>query len=209
MVSTVDPVGSGFVASLARPGGNITGSSSAVGDYSPKLFELIMTVVPGVSRVAVLGTEAATNLKPVLQAVRENAQKTGVAVVPAVVTSPPTPQAIAQVFDAMIKAGARAVVVAGNPAIMAHRHQIASLALKHRLPAISQYREMAAAGVLMSYGADRSENIRQTRLRGPHPQGYQTQRASRCAADAATLHHQHQDRASHRPRHFTQSNRPD
>jgi putative ABC transport system substrate-binding protein len=53
------------------------------------------------------------------------------------------------------------VIIAGNPILLGHRDQIATLALRHRLPSISQYREMAAAGALMSYGPDRSEFLRQ------------------------------------------------
>ena len=147
MTSAGDPVRSGFVKSLARPGGNITGLSIMSGDTGAKLLELLRSVVPKLSRVAML-TPSAT-YGPLSKGVQAAAQKAGVKTLMAVAS---TPQEIENAFSMMVREKADAVFV-GSPSVFAQQHrQIAELALKYRLPSLFQDRVTVEAGGLMSYG---------------------------------------------------------
>jgi putative ABC transport system substrate-binding protein len=149
IAASVDPVGSGFVKSLARPGGNITGLSLATSDFSPKHLELLMTVVPKLSRVAVLVSPDNSAHPGVLKSIQATAQKLGVQVLP---VSAPTPDDIERGFAMMKRERAEAVIVAADAFFVLQRRQIVELALKHRLASMATNREYAAAGGLMSYG---------------------------------------------------------
>ena len=147
MTSAGDPVRSGFVKSLARPGGNITGLSIMSGDTGAKLLELLRSVVPKLSRVAML-TPSAT-YGAMLQSVQATAQKTGVKTL---VAEASTPQEIENAFSMMVREKADAVIV-GSPTTFAQQHrQIAELALKYRMPSMFQDRVTAENGGLISYG---------------------------------------------------------
>jgi putative tryptophan/tyrosine transport system substrate-binding protein len=87
MAYSTDPVGNGLVASLVRPGGNITGLASSSDDSSPKQVELLATVVPNISRVGLLGNPNSTNYLPVLKSAQNAAQKAGLSFVPVEVRS--------------------------------------------------------------------------------------------------------------------------
>ena len=149
IAASVDPVGSGFVKSLARPGGNITGLSLATSDFSPKHLELLMTVVPKLSRVAVLVSPDNSAHPGVLKSIQAAAQKLGVQVLP---VSARTPEDIERGFAVMKREHAEAVIVAADAFFVLQRRQIVELALKHRLASMAPNREYAAAGGLMSYG---------------------------------------------------------
>jgi len=153
MTSAGDPVGSGFVKSLARPGGNITGLSVMSGDTSAKLLELLRSVVPKLSRVAML--TPSTTYGPLSKGVQAAAQKAGVKTLMAEAS---TPQEIENAFSMMGREKADAVIV-GSPTTFAQQHrQIAELALKYRMPSMFQDRVYVEAGGFMSYGQKFTEN---------------------------------------------------
>ena len=147
MTSAGDPVRSGFVKSLARPGGNITGLSIMSGDTGAKLLELLRSVVPKLSRVAVL-TPSATH-GAISQSVQATAQKAGVKTL---VAEASTPQEIENAFSTMVREKADAIIV-GSPSVFGQQHrQIAELALKYRMPSMFQDRVTVENGGLISYG---------------------------------------------------------
>jgi putative ABC transport system substrate-binding protein len=159
MATSTDPVGNGFVASLARPGGNTTGLASSQEDYAPKHLDLLMTAVPNLSRVGVLmnpdGTSRASKLKITL-ATAEKAHLTPVLV------EARDEQDIAKAFLALTRERVGAVMVFADPLFMTQRQQIAELALQHRLPTIFARREYVEAGGLMSYGESVAEFYRRS-----------------------------------------------
>src|SRR6266705_1057430 len=147
MASTGDPVGSGFVKSLARPGGNITGLSNMAGDIAAKFIDLLRSVVPKLSRVAML--TPSTTYGELSKSVQAAAQKAGVKTL---VAEASTPQEIENAFSMMAREKADAVFV-GSPIVFAQQHrQIAELALKYRMPSLFQDRVTVENGGLISYG---------------------------------------------------------
>jgi putative ABC transport system substrate-binding protein len=148
-VVSTDPVAAGLVRSMAQPGGNLTGVSNLGGDVSPKHLEMLRTMVPRLSSVAVLVNPGNTAHATILESVRDAAMKTGVGVAPA---RAQTPQEIERAFATMADERAGAVIVALDPLFIQQRFEIAALAKKHRLPTISAFRESVEAGGLMSYG---------------------------------------------------------
>jgi putative ABC transport system substrate-binding protein len=159
MVATTDPVGSGFVESLARPGGNITGSSTMSVDFSPKQLELLMTAVPRLTRVAVLGRSGSTGFDPILHTVEEGARPVGVAVVRADVAAE-SPAGFEQAFAVIERERAEAFIISPGPFMLAQRRRIADLAIRHRVASIANDPAYAMAGIMMSYGPDRKEMVR-------------------------------------------------
>ena len=149
IAASLDPVGSGFVKSLARPGGNITGLSLATSDFSPKHLELLMTAMPKLSRVAVLVNPDNSAHPGVLKSVQAAAQKLGVQVL---TVNARTPEDIERGIAMMRRERAEGVIVAADAFFILQRRQIAELALRHRLASIAANREHAEAGDLMSYG---------------------------------------------------------
>ena len=152
-----DPVGSGFVASLARPGGNITGLSNIVDDISPKYLELLISMVPKLSRIAILLDLSSTSQAKVLNNVRAAAKTANITVLPFDARSP---EKIEEAFSLMKKEKAGAVIVVSSGLFVQQARQIAELAAKHRLPSISGYQKYTDAGVMMSYGPNFAENYR-------------------------------------------------
>lgn len=152
-----DPVGMGFVDSLARPGRNITGLSTMSVDLSPKYLELLLGMAPKSSRVAVLADPANPVQFVVLKNIQAAAQKVGVTILAVEARSL---KEIESAFLVMIKGKAQAFIFASTPLFGQHRHRIAELAIKNRLPLISSFREYVEAGGLMSYGPNPSDNWR-------------------------------------------------
>jgi putative ABC transport system substrate-binding protein len=150
MANSGDPVGSGFVKSLAHPGGNITGRSNLSGDVGPKQLEMLLSMVPKLSRVAVLMNPTNSGNSAMLKVVEIAAQKVRVKVLPMEVR---TTQEIETAFSEMARRKAGAVIVARDPFLNRQLREIAELAAKNRLPTISGIREFVEAGGLMSYGA--------------------------------------------------------
>jgi putative ABC transport system substrate-binding protein len=157
LVYSTDPVGNGFVASLARPGGNITGLSSSSDDTSPKQLELVATVVPNASRIGLLGNPSSVVYDDVKKGTLNAAQKAGLSVIPVEARDPKEIETAFAEFD---KQRVQAFISAGDALFFRQRRQIAELALKTRLPSIFSQREYAEAGGLMSYGENLSEFFR-------------------------------------------------
>ena len=149
-----DPVGSGFVASLARPGANITGFSGLSEELSPKWVELLREAVPRVNRVAVLAvsqTRAArtqwVKIQEAAKALKLTPQRQEVA----------GPDEIEHAFTRLVQDRAQALIVLPNAVTNARRTQIVSLAAKHRLPGMYPDGQYVEAGGLMSYTANFSD----------------------------------------------------
>jgi putative tryptophan/tyrosine transport system substrate-binding protein len=145
MVIAADPVGSGLVASLARPGGNTTGLTVQYAEVSAKRLQLLKEVVPNLTRVAVL-TEPGPSLSS--RDANATASALGLQLRTVDVRSPGDLEAA---FAAATKTRASAAVV-GGPIAYSHRVQIAQLAIKRHLPTVGPSPEYAEAGCLMSYG---------------------------------------------------------
>jgi putative ABC transport system substrate-binding protein len=152
-----DPVGNGFVASLARPGGNITGLSVVSPELSGKQLELLKEIVPKLSRVAVLGTSTNPGNS---QALKETELAAGAYTVQLQNLDVLSPKDIETAFRDASKGRAGAVLVLASPIIESHRTQIADLAAKNRLPAIYYAPEFVEAGGLMSYGTSFADLFR-------------------------------------------------
>jgi putative ABC transport system substrate-binding protein len=144
-----DPVGNGFVASLARPGGNITGLSTHYPEITGKQLELLKEIVPRLSRVAVFGTSTQAR-NP--QALRETELAAGAFKVKLQYLDVLGPKDIETAFRAASKGRAEAVLVLQSPVLNSQRTQVVNLAVKSRLPAIYAAREFVEDGGLMSYG---------------------------------------------------------
>jgi putative ABC transport system substrate-binding protein len=155
MMQVGDPVGSGFVASLARPGGNITGLSSLAPELSGKRLELLKEIVPKLSRVAVFGTSTSPDNAQSLREVELAARALKVQLQYLDVLGP---KDIETAFRAAVKGRAEAVLmlVAGALAT-AGRTQIVELAVKSLLPVIYSGRAPVEAGGLMSYGVNQND----------------------------------------------------
>ena len=143
-----DPVGNGFAASLARPGGNVTGLSALSPEISGKQLELLKEIVPTLSRVAVLGNSAEPANALVLREVELAAGAFGVKLQYLDVLGP---KDIETAFRAASKGRADAVLVLLSPVVISHRTQLVEIALRSRLPAIYPRPEFVEDGGLMSY----------------------------------------------------------
>jgi len=152
-----DPVGSGFVASLARPGGNITGLSTLSPETSGKQLELLKEIVPKLSHVAVLGN-ATTPGSP--QALREINVAADALRVQLQYLEVQGPKDIETAFRAANKEHADAVLVVSTSVLYLHRKQVADLAVKSRLPTIYSRPEYVEDGGLMSYGVSGTDMYR-------------------------------------------------
>jgi putative ABC transport system substrate-binding protein len=153
MAPAGDPVGTGLVASLARPGGNVTGLSGMGAELSGKLLQLIKELLPAVTRVAALVHTTDPFARPFLDQIRSAARSLGVQIQPVVVGGP---EEFDGAFAAMVKERAGAVLVQG---LLATK-RTADLAVKHRLPAFSAGRTFAETGGLMSYAANADDIVR-------------------------------------------------
>jgi putative ABC transport system substrate-binding protein len=147
-VGTFDPVGTGLVASLSRPGGNITGMTSISGDLAAKRLELAKELVPNLTKVAILVRESSPTAPQYVQQSRSAAQILGLEVQ---LLSERDPNELEELISSAKGAG---VLVLGDDAeFTTHRAPIAEFALKNHLPSIHGFREMVDAGGLISYGA--------------------------------------------------------
>lgn len=152
MAAIADPIGSGLVKSLARPGGNVTGVMSLSTDLAPKHLELLREMIPKLTRVAVLANPSNPANATMLRNLHEAAQKLGVKVERADAS---TPQGINDVVG-LARKNAEALIVLREGLFQQQRSQIVELATKYRLPSMGTYSEFAETGGLISYG----QNIR-------------------------------------------------
>ncbi len=148
-----DPVGQGLVASLAHPGGNLTGLSDMHADLVPKRLEFLKEVAPSASRVAVLWNAIQPMALLQLKTAQAAAPALGMTVLPAGVTGP-EPDDIERALAATDKERPGAILVIGEPTLGVHGPRIAEFAVKKRLPTIGTVRAWAELGFLMSYGTN-------------------------------------------------------
>jgi putative ABC transport system substrate-binding protein len=169
MGGTGDPIGSGFVKSLARPAGNITGLSSMSVDISLKQLEMLLAMVPKLSRVGLLvnPTNAFSSKGLVtvqaknIEIVEAEARKRGVKILRA---DARTPQEIDNAISSIRQQNAGALIVRLDQFFLQQKNQIAELTAKHRLPAMAGDRMFSEAGVLMSYGTNFAAQFRRVAI---------------------------------------------
>jgi putative ABC transport system substrate-binding protein len=172
MAVDYDPVGAGFVASLARPGGNITGLSAINPELSGKRLDLLKQAAPRVSNVAVFWNPTEPNANIFLRETRAAAQRLGLELQVLEIRTAPDLEAALQ---AAIKQRVNGLTVLTDPVTLYHRTKVADLAIKYRLPAIYSEKLFVEAGGLMSYGANDREMHRRAAvfvdklLRGAKP----------------------------------------
>jgi putative tryptophan/tyrosine transport system substrate-binding protein len=149
MAQDFDPVGTGFVASLAQPGGNITGLSTLAPEISGKQLELLKEIVPQLSRVAVLGSSTVPGNA---QSLREIELAAGALGVQLQYLDVPGPKDIETAFRTASSKRAEAVLALGSSVLLLQRTQVVELMGKNGFPAIYSQREFLDAGGLMTYG---------------------------------------------------------
>ena len=150
MTQSIDPVDLGFVASLAKPGGNITGLSFMSPEISGKGLELLKEISPKMTRVAVLAAVTTPPTDAWIQAMEAAAKKLGVKLQ---ILRPADADGIDSAFSEMTKAHAGAIVVRPNPILLQNQTRIVTLAARNRLPTMFPNRTYVDAGGFMSYGA--------------------------------------------------------
>ena len=157
MTNQSDPAGSGLVASLARPGGNITGLSLLSPELVGKQLELLKEVIPRVSRVAVLRNPTNETHALSLKELEDAARSLRVQLQ---MFQARDPDEFDRAFVAMARERVRTLLILGDPMFFLHRTRIADLAAKQRLPTMAVAREFAEAGGLMAYGPNLSDLLR-------------------------------------------------
>jgi putative tryptophan/tyrosine transport system substrate-binding protein len=171
-VSLADPVGAGFIASLARPGGNMTGLTTFESGISGKWLSMLREVVPGLKRVAFLANPDFTTYDFYLQASQGSAAALGIELASRPVRSTVE---IAEVIETFAQAPNSGLIVPPDVFTVTHSDLIISSAARHRLPAVFAFGYLVANGALMSYGTDRIDEMRQAAsyvdrlLRGDKP----------------------------------------
>ena len=153
-----DPVGSGLVAGLARPGGNVTGFSNIAAGLTPKLLELVSEMVPQAGVIALLVNPNNPIAEPVIRDAQEAARAKRVKLA---VLKAGNESEIDVAFASLVQLQAGALVVDPDALFISRRGQIVALALRHAVPAIYAHREFTADGGLISYGSDDAALIRQ------------------------------------------------
>jgi putative tryptophan/tyrosine transport system substrate-binding protein len=167
-----DPVGTGLVSSLARPGANVTGLTDIAPEIAGKRLELLREAVPGITRIAVLWNPANPSAAPQMKDTGAAAHSFGLRV--RSLESRDVSQ-LDGAFTAAVQDQARAVIVLSDGALYGRRVQIAQLATRHRLPCVAWTPEFADSGCLFAYGANvvemhrRAANIVDRILKGANP----------------------------------------
>jgi putative ABC transport system substrate-binding protein len=156
--SAGDPVGEGLVASLSRPGGNLTGVSSLSSELEAKRLELLSELVPQTREIFLLVNPSNSRTEHVMRDVQEAARTKGMQLHILKVSSE---SEIETAFASLVPGRASALVVTTDPFFNTQRAQIVALAARHALPAIYTYREFATDGGLITYGANLKEAYRQ------------------------------------------------
>jgi len=157
-VSGGDPVVDGLVASLARPGGNMTGFTLLGDELTPKRLELLSELVPQVRRIALLVNPNNPEAGPLISDTQKAAQGKAVQLH---ILKVGTENEIDAAFSTLVEVQAGALLVAGNPLFDTQREQLVALASRYAIPAIYSEREFAAVGGLISYGTSRKAAYRQ------------------------------------------------
>jgi len=182
MAAVADPVGSGLIASLARPGGNITGPTLQATDLAGKRLELLQGVVPSASRVAMLWNPSNPAKLRDLQETQGAAQTLGIELVS---IEARTPDEVHAVADRLAEEAVDGLVVAGDPLTVALRSDIAELAAGARVAAVYETPDFVEAGGLMAYGPNRFDVYRRAAvyvdkiLKGAKPESLPVEHPSR------------------------------
>jgi len=161
IVGVGDPVKMGLIATLARPGGNVTGLSLLTTELSGKRLELLGQIVRSMHRVAILMNPDNPVHAVFLEETRAGAQKLGVQIQALEARNPGD---LERVFDAAAAERAAGLIVFDDPVLWSHRKEIVALGAKRRLPAMYGYREFVDDGGMMSYGPDRVDQYRRTAI---------------------------------------------
>jgi putative tryptophan/tyrosine transport system substrate-binding protein len=161
IANEADPVGTGFVASLARPGGNITGLATLAPELSGKRLELLKEIVTNLSRLAIIGTkDYASNA----QSLKETEAGAETLKLKLQYLDVQKPKDIETAFRAASSGHADAVLMLLSPVLNSERPQVAALAIKHRLPVMYPAQEYVIDGGLMSYGANITDMFRRAAI---------------------------------------------
>ena len=201
-----DPVEDGLVASLARPGGNLTGVSILSIELMPKRLELLSELVPQARVIALLVNPNNPNAERMMRDVQEAARAKGVQLH---ILKAGTESEIDAAFASLVQLHAGALVVAGDPFFNSRREQLVALAARHAVPAIYEWREFAAAGGLISYGPSLTAAYRQVGIyAGKILKGAKPADLPVAAADHIRAGRQSQDRQGARPHRAAIDPRP-
>jgi len=158
MIGGVDPVSTGLVASLARPGGNVTGLTPDAGsEILGKRFELLKEILPNLSRVGILFNPDVAFNRSRQTSMTATARTLGLTTIPVEARGL---DALEQAFAMMVRERAQAFVMQGDSVLYNNRRQIVEMALRNHLPAASLQKEYADAGFLLTYGADTQDLYR-------------------------------------------------
>ncbi|MSP98362.1 MAG: ABC transporter substrate-binding protein [Betaproteobacteria bacterium] len=158
MTSASDPVASGLVKTLGRPGGNITGRATINAELGPERLEMLRDMLPKFSQVAVLLHPTGPARRLILDSFQTAGKVLGIKVLP---LETQTLREIEDAFGVMVKHKARALILTSDPLFGENSVRIAALAIKNRLPSMSADRSYAEAGCLASYGTNLRESFRQ------------------------------------------------
>jgi putative tryptophan/tyrosine transport system substrate-binding protein len=158
MATSGDAVQEGLVATLSRPGGNITGLSVLNRELTGKRLQVIREAVPGLKRIGALFNGSNPAMPPQFSEVQAAAQTLGLQAVPLDVSFP---AGIEPAFASSSKSGTGAVMVLSDSSTIAHRAELSAAALRHRMPTIFSNRDYIRAGGMMSYGPNLAENFKQ------------------------------------------------
>jgi putative ABC transport system substrate-binding protein len=167
-----DPVAAGLVASLAEPGGNITGLSLVASDLGHKRLEMLKEVIPGVKKVAILSNPANASLASQVKEADAAARHLGIELRPLAVERISD---LVPAIDSAKQALVDAIITTSDSIQINHRAEIIKRAMEHRIPVIAEYQEVVESGALLSYGPSRKDNWRRAAayvskiLRGAKP----------------------------------------
>ena len=176
-----DPVGAGLVASLARPGGNVTGNSSLLTELNTKRLEILKDAVPKLARVGILRAAGGSDLQ--LKELRSAAVALKLKLEE--IETQPNPKGLESAFQTAKQKQVNAIMTMSTRPFFAERKRIVELAGKHRLPAIYPQKEFVEDGGLMSYGSDNTDHYRRAAvyvdkiLKGAKPADLPVQQATK------------------------------
>jgi putative ABC transport system substrate-binding protein len=172
MTMSTDPVGAGLVASLAQPGGNVTGNSSLSPELNSKRLEVLKDAVPKLARVGLLRTAVGVQgdiqlkeLRPAALALKLKLEE---------IETQPDPKGLESAFQTAKQKQVGAIMTSAGSRFFAERKRIVELAVKYRLPSIYQQKEYVDDGGLMYYGADSIDLYRRAAVRGQDLERCQT-----------------------------------
>jgi len=157
MAASGNPVGTGLVASLAHPGGNVTGLSTVAPEMAGKWLQLLKTIMPDAERIAFLFNPRNSQDLALVQGVRQAARSFRTDLLSVEVS---TSDELDGSFAMMARQRAEGLIVTGEPIFVFEKTRIVELAASHKLPAVYQWREFATGGGLMSYGPDLNDLLR-------------------------------------------------